>query len=1096
MAGVAVAAMTSLLPAPATAQDNVVVMRRVIAKPNRTPTPTPTGTIQPGQPGYYSWTVTPWTQTGTCGAVGTQTRGVTCRRTDGTDFPDSYCTGNGSGQKPVTSQPVLVTATCSYSWQESAWSLPTTTCGASTLARDVSCVRSDQTIANGNLCPQPAPPSSSIDRETSGCGYQWTASEWSKPSVACGDGTESRTVSCMRTDGVGVPAAQCAGDPPVTSQRVYVTCSGDGGNGGGGTVATGFHWVASAWGAPVPSCGNTVSTRSVVCEDSTGSVYADAQCTGDRPATTEPATSYATCTDGRTADHPYGWTVASSGAASTSCGFATITHAVACTDINGGAVDDSLCVTPKPSGTTTATITSGCSYHWETGDFGAPQPSCGPTVQSRAVYCQRTDGANVIGEYCAGQQEPVATQSATDFTACTFGWTMGGWSQPSTNCGAATETRTIACQRADGTTVDDGSCDPASRPTATQNSYETSGCGVSWKIGDWAVTPGCGASIETRGVTCLRSDGQTVDDGQCAALGDKPETSKAINDYQTCSFSWNVGEFPAPSSTCGTTTQTRSVSCLRSDGQTVDDGQCSGQGDKPVTSETTTQTSTCTYAWSPEAWGAATPACGASTHSRTVDCQRSDHTNVAASLCTGSKPATSEATTDYSTCGYSWQADAWQGAAGCGDTVTQTRNVYCLRSDGAHVADGLCGDSSTKPASTQPITDYSQCSYSWQQTVGTWSATCSASATRTNVVTCARQDGQIVDDSYCSAATKPSTTDTGNYAGCTYAGTYGAPLGTCNPTSSGSTTGKQTTTLSTCKRSDGADVTSENVGKNYSECAKNSTQSCTPTYTGTYSYGACTPSSQGATSGSEAGTVTKCTAPDGSSAPLSACSGTTSRTCSGITYAETYGTCSGSSAPISTCTTTASDGISGTVASNLCPAAAQTQTCSSSSGGACGLPVQGVWDGGTATGTLVTHATTGITSAAAAQAFCNQQAAIYHTRGVCIWESDSTKPAYYIENDATNPIGGTTLYGANCTASVTCGTEVGGRTISGQKSFTKVGTYTTLEAGRQACQTFSGVNGVCYIENNGTNVYDTFYATGASVATSTNSWTYSAACTK
>jgi hypothetical protein len=1024
--GLTASTMAIAMAASAAQAQDVVVMRKLIApvasKTGATPTPAPTPTPTPAQTpdaSYYSWVVTGWQQqSAACGSQGVETRDVACRRTDGLVADDAKCTGNGSGPKPVASRPATITATCTFKWLTSDFSAPTTSCGTSVRTRDVSCVRSDGSQAPSASCPQPAPAASENTTDYSGCSYAWTTSAWTGPTTRCGTSTETRTVACQRSDGAATTDDRCAtaGPRPDASQDVQVT--------EGCTAA----WTTGDYGAPTPACGATTKTRSVTCLRQDGTTVADSQCSGDRPAATAAATDYTACTDGRTPDHPYNWTTGAWTPPSTTCGDATATRAVQCLDESGATAPDASCAGPRPDATRSSHETSGCTFAWTAGDFGAAQPACGATVQTRTVACVRSDGAPAADDSCDASARPSASRPATDVSACTFGWATDAWSDWSTTCGAATRTRSVRCQRSDGVTAPDSSC-PAARPETAQNSYQTVGCGLSWSTGDYgAATPACGASVQTRSVSCLRSDGQTVDDAQCAQIGTKPDASKATTDYSTCSYSWQTGAYTAPSTTCGTSTQTRSVTCQRSDGQTVADASCTTA--KPETSQTTAQTSGCTYDWSPGAWGAAAPACGASTHARTVTCMRSDGTVAPEpSACTRAKPATSEATTDYSTCSYSWSATNWAGTGGCGDTVAQNRTVTCQRSNGDDVtaansaAFAYC-PKSTMPAATQTITDYSACSYSWKVTNGAWSSTCSSAATRTNAVVCQRQDGTTVNDSYCSAA-RPATTETqAVYSSCTYAGTYGAPLGTC-----GWNSRTQTTTLSKCVRSDGADVTTANAAASYAYCAKASTQACTPTLTPVYgAYGTCTPTSQGATTGTETATLTSCQAEDGTSLSPSSCSSspaTTTTSCTITAYnvtAGSYGACtatsSGSStgtqtAPVTACSVTASDGHGGTVANSLCKAPTQncnmgltcgalTKTTNGSTASAWGIDSSGYTKLGTAS------------SVSAAQSICTSAAVGKTAAFLCGFNLEGTSVYTWGSTNTTSLSATNTLYLTTC----------------------------------------------------------------------------------
>ncbi|WP_422513518.1 thrombospondin type-1 domain-containing protein [Sphingomonas sp. 3-13AW] len=740
----------------------------------------------------YGWNPGAWSApSSTCGQA-SYTRPVTCLSSDGRTVADSFC----SGQKPDTSKSDYVTSGCSYSWNASAtWSSPVPACGPTVQNRAVTCLRSDgQTVADG-LCDAGARPASQQGAtDYSTCTYGWTATSWGAWSTACGQAAQTRAVTCQSSDGRTVADGFCAGGAkPAESQSAYQTSG------------CGYTWQTSAFGAPAPACGATTQIRTVWCLRSDGQTVEDGLCGAGKPAVQQAATDYGTCS--------YSWNSGGWSAPSSTCGAATQTRSVSCLRSDGTTVADASCAAAgaKPATSQTSLQTGSCSYaRVNPTSWGGWDNACsGSAHRTRTYQCQRSDGAIVDGGECTNRGISLSeTETGANYTnACPGYFAVGGWTDYNSHCSAsATRTRDVGCYRSgdnvfagDQYCIDRGMAVPAR--SETTGVYD--GCGYNWQANGWsAPAPACGASTQTRTVWCQRSDGTTVADAYCNG-GTRPAAAQAATDYQTCSYGWNATNWGAWSTTCGQGTQTRSVWCQRSDGTTVADAVCGAS--KPPTSQSAYQVSGCGYSWQAGGWGAPAAACGASTQTRAVWCQRSDGATVDGGLCGAGQPASSQGTTDYSACSYGWAYSGWGTVSHTCGNVTQNRSVWCQRSDGQSVAEGYCGGG--KPAASQAWADYSVCTYSAVNPGGWsgWNSTCSANAYRSRRYQCQRADGAIVADGECT--NRGVGLDEGQgaavYDGCSYAvSSWGAftPANLCsaNTTATRYATG--------CQRSDGTPV--------------------------------------------------------------------------------------------------------------------------------------------------------------------------------------------------------------------------------------------------------------------------------------------------
>jgi len=162
----------------------------------------------------YAWNKAPF---GSCSAVcggGKSYREVTCQSKDGVFVAEANC----SETKPETSTTCNTTACPEvYNWSLGTPSDCTKTCGGGTATRSVTCQNAQQVIVDESFCTA-AKPDETIVCSTQSCSYSysWKEGNWGTCSKTCGGGTQSRSLGCLRNDGVYVPHTLCKDTKPET----------------------------------------------------------------------------------------------------------------------------------------------------------------------------------------------------------------------------------------------------------------------------------------------------------------------------------------------------------------------------------------------------------------------------------------------------------------------------------------------------------------------------------------------------------------------------------------------------------------------------------------------------------------------------------------------------------------------------------------------------------------------------------------------------------------------------------------------------------------------------------------------------------------
>jgi len=406
--------------------------------------------------------------------------------------------------------------------------------------------------------------------------------------------------------------------------------------------------------------------------------------------------------------------------------------------------------------------------HNDADSWGACEPACGTSVQSREIICLRSDGTIVDDSFCAGDNKPADSLACMNFDECSYEWTESGFDR----------------------------CEPA-----------------------------CGPSLMWQSVFCSRLElDQLADDKHCEQVGEMPALSRACEDYSQCDYEWTwTADWTACDATCGAGTQTRPLACLRTDPEgdneaasavvdsalvpaTFAGNQCKEAPPESRECWAPNVEIDCEYRWVVGDWDECSAKCGQSqVQMRAVACAKrqtaarggTETGGVAAepdyvedaNCDVASKPSKARMCNGADLCHYNWTVSAWRDcAAGC-DQGIATRTVTCLRADGVVARDAACEQSATgadgsrmqRPDVSRPCESHAECIYGWSAPLP-WddpSITCSTTCgqgTKKRTAHCEVQSptssffGQIADKKFCAPVDDAAWLETHcfDYSGCAY----------------------------------------------------------------------------------------------------------------------------------------------------------------------------------------------------------------------------------------------------------------------------------------------------------------------------------------
>ncbi|XP_067135996.1 thrombospondin type-1 domain-containing protein 4-like [Centruroides vittatus] len=339
-----------------------------------------------------------------------------------------------------------------YRWRIMGFTECTTTCGGGIQKALVVCVkRKLLSVVEDKKCDGMIKPAVQTVRCNSRpCPARWTADAWSSCSTSCGEGIQTRIVTCKQDLSprlqIKVDESDClASEKPQSSQPCNLNpCN---------------QWTVGDWTQCSVDCGRGIKKRDVKCISSHGSTLPDSECSIRKPEVEE------TCEMKKCISNTWFFSEWSK-TCSVECGTGVQTRIVMCPTLNS---TKNIECHPKSKPPSEKSCTKICGAKWFTGPWSQCSGKCGHGIETRDVVCL----LHVNGQWketyekdCHGKKKPPKEQSC-HLKPCGPQWFTNEWSQCSKTCGRGIQTREVICS--DSTHRENDRCNLQEKPQSTQS---------------------------------------------------------------------------------------------------------------------------------------------------------------------------------------------------------------------------------------------------------------------------------------------------------------------------------------------------------------------------------------------------------------------------------------------------------------------------------------------------------------------------------------------------------------------------------------------------------------------------------------------------
>ncbi|XP_039277777.1 ADAMTS-like protein 1 isoform X2 [Nilaparvata lugens] len=512
----------------------------------------------------YHWAITPSSLCSVSCGGGYRMSTVVCKnRVTGSQVEAQLC---NASQQPDANLVECNMHRCPPKWITEEWGRCTVSCGGGNRARHVYCsqeANATKTKVPDHMCrghkPRTIEPCNPIP-----CPPTWVTSDWGECSVTCGDGMQSRNVTCRiskhdktgtstcnpeseprRTQacstGVMCPdesepipgvedplpllhpyppfrptAERLVGDLSPSSQpnpiKMFFGC---------GWLYVSFR--AEPWGPCSASCGEGLRKRNVICKifldfSRIFITRPDQECQGPKPPETERCLKEPCTPDNKSTsywvetvrDGAYGDPYESYRSSSFS--------------------ETGIKVAPGSSG-------KSHSYSWKEQGFTPCSASCLGGTQDLLIMCVRDEDRKVVSPYlCSSETRPEGLTRTCNDHPCPPRWNHSEFAACSSPCGIGIQTRDVNCihevtRHAGNTVVVPNSMCPQPPPPDRQY-CNVLDCPVRWHTTEWTkCSKSCGGGIKTRQVTCrqVMAQNHVVSRNAASCPANKPQDRRPCN---------------------------------------------------------------------------------------------------------------------------------------------------------------------------------------------------------------------------------------------------------------------------------------------------------------------------------------------------------------------------------------------------------------------------------------------------------------------------------------------------------------------------------------------------------------------------------------